>query len=145
VRAITKVEVFNAAGTKLGTWTTNPDAVQNGVDVLFNVDKSVNVSGLNAGYKVEWTTDGVHDQVLIEDAAGKFDIGSFGSTQAQPTPDQVLDFTVRATDSDGDTAQDSFRVGIDGTGIYDDGLVTGVAPLVPVVPLGFSNFAVADL
>ena len=84
------------------------------------------VGGLGAGNKITWDTSGKHDQVLIQNVAGKFDIGGFGITQPAPTPDQKLDFTVTATDGDGDTASASFSVGIDGTGINDDGLVAGV-------------------
>src|SRR5207244_292647 len=58
--------------------------------------------------------------------AGKFDIGAFAVIQAQPTPDQKLDFVARATDGDGDFKTASFSIGIDGTGIYDDGQVAGV-------------------
>jgi hypothetical protein len=123
---ITSVKVFNAAGTLIEDSSGAPNSPTVGI----SIDNGVaTVSGLNAGYKVEWTTSGVHDQVLIECAGGKFDIGSFGSTQAQPTPDQLLEFTVQAIDADSDTAQDDFSVGIDGTGIYDDGVVAGVVPL----------------
>jgi len=84
------------------------------------------VSGLGAGDKVAWTTSAVHDRVLIQDVAGKFDIGGFGITQSQATPDQKLDFVAKATDGDGDFKTASFSVGIDGTGINDDGQVIGV-------------------
>jgi hypothetical protein len=41
------------------------------------------------------------------------------------TPDQVLEFVVRATDGDGDhDLSEPFYVGIDGTLMYDDGQVT---------------------
>ena len=43
----------------------------------------------------------------------------------QPTPDKVVDFTVKITDFDGDTDVATFRAGIDGTDegdgvIFDD-------------------------
>src|SRR5262249_38973312 len=99
----------------------------NGVAVTFTPDgNGVIVSGLHAGDKIEWTTSAPHDRVLIEDVAGKFDIGAFEITQAQPTPDQKLDFVARATDGDRDFKTASFSIGIDGTGINDDNHVVGV-------------------
>lgn len=84
------------------------------------------VSGLGAHYRMEWDTGSAsHDQVLLEGTAGKFDIGAFGTTERLATPDQVLEFQVRATDGDGDhDLSDPFHVGIDGTLMYDDGQVT---------------------
>ena len=64
--------------------------------------------------------------MLIEGVAGKYDLGGFNIQLQQPTPDQKLDFTVQIADADGDTASDSFSIGIDGTGINDDGVVDGV-------------------
>jgi len=84
------------------------------------------VGGLHAGDTIAWTTSAVHDRVLIEDVAGKFDIGGFTINQPQPTPDQKLDFVARATDGDGDFKTATFSIGIDGTGIYHDGHVVGV-------------------
>ena len=94
------------------------------------------VTGLNGGDVVQWTTSGTHDRVLIENisnadgVAGNdnntFDIGGFALISAQPAPDEKLDFTVQIADADGDTATDSFSIGIDGTGIFDDNHVDGV-------------------
>src|SRR5262249_32228462 len=42
------------------------------------------VSGLDAGFTIAWTTSAPHDRVLIENVAGKFDIGAFDITQASP-------------------------------------------------------------
>ena len=94
------------------------------------------VTGLTSGDKVQWTTSGTHDRVLIENISNAdgvsgndnntFDIGGFSLTQAQPAPDEKLDFTVQIADADGDTANDSFSIGIDGTGIFDDNHVVGV-------------------
>ena len=55
-----------------------------------------------------------------------FDIGGFAISEPQPTPDLKLDFTVKITDEDGDSATDDFSVGIDGTGIYDNDDVIGI-------------------
>jgi len=84
------------------------------------------VTGFDENYKIEWDADEDFDQTLITGVAGKFDIGGFGFLQGNDTPDQVLDFTAQVTDGDGDYATASWKVGIDGTGIYDDNLVSGV-------------------
>jgi hypothetical protein len=120
--SITAVRVYNAAGVKI------EDSALSGAqsaNVVITITNGVaRVSGLDAGYKVEWDTSAVHDQVLIQAVAGKFDIGGFGTTQAVPTPDQQLDFVAKVVDGDGDSSTASFSIGIDGTGIYDDGVVT---------------------
>ena len=115
VVAITSVHVFDAGGNDVSSGKVSIDA--SGV---------ATVSGLAAGYKIAWTTSAVHDRALIEGVAGKFDIGEFGISQPQPTPDQKLDFVVKATDGDGDFNTDAFSIGIDGTGINHDGHVAGV-------------------
>jgi hypothetical protein len=94
------------------------------------------VTGLSTGDKVQWTTSGTHDRVLIENISNAdgisgndnntFDIGGFSLVQTQPAPDEKLDFTVQIADADGDTASASFSIGIDGTGINDDNHVVGV-------------------
>ncbi|AZN98371.1 hypothetical protein EJ066_15015 [Mesorhizobium sp. M9A.F.Ca.ET.002.03.1.2] len=101
-----------------------------------DADGNLIITGLSTGDKVQWTTSGTHDRVLIENISNAdgiagndnntFDIGGFGLAQTQPAPDEKLDFTVQIADADGDTASDSFSIGIDGTGIFDDGLVDGV-------------------
>ena len=103
-----------------------------------NADGTLTVTGLSTGDKVQWTTNGTHNRVLIENISNAdgitsndnntFDIGGFSLTQAQPAPDEKLDFTVQIADADGDTANDSFSIGIDGTGINDDDHVEGVNP-----------------
>jgi hypothetical protein len=95
-----------------------------------NADGTLTITGLSTGDKVTWTTSGTHDRVLIENISNAdgvsgndnntFDIGGFGLTQAQPSPDEQLDFTVQIADFDGDTASDSFSIGIDGTGVNDN-------------------------
>ena len=98
----------------------------NGVVVFTGNQASVELN-INAGDLVSWKTAGLHDVVLVEGVAGKFDIGGFGTTQGAPTPDQKLDFVVRATDGDGDFDMEGFSIGIDGTGPNDNGQVDGVA------------------
>jgi hypothetical protein len=108
--------------------------------VTVNADGTLTVSGLSTGDKVQWTTSGTHDRVLIENISNAdgisgndnntFDIGGFSLVQTQPAPDEKLDFTVQIADADGDTATDSFSIGIDGTGTFDDNHVDGVDALI---------------
>jgi hypothetical protein len=131
-----RLSAFNMAGSPQGTSfvstvTGAKPAVNitevkvNGVVVFAGSQASVEIN-INAGDTVSWKTAGLHDCVLVEGVAGKFDIGGFGTTQGQPTPDQKLDFVVRVTDGDGDFATSGFSIGIDGTGPNDDGVVGGV-------------------
>src|SRR5262249_35972439 len=117
-----------------------------------DVNGNVIVSGLSTGDKVSWTTSGTHNRALIENISAHdniagndnntFDIGGFSLAQVQPAPDEKLDFTVKITDADADTALASFSIGIDGTGVNDDNHVIGVnalaagspAPLLPAPP-----------
>jgi hypothetical protein len=139
---ITAVRVYNAAGTKVED--SSLGGAQDPNVVITIASGVATVSGLNAGYKIEWDTSAKHDQVLITGVGGKFDIGGFGSTQAQPTPDQKLDFVVKVTDGDGDFKTDAFSIGIDGTGIYDDGAVSGVSPAAPIIPFAAIDPALAE-
>ncbi|MFL6770062.1 MAG: hypothetical protein ACJ8FH_09890, partial [Sphingomicrobium sp.] len=84
------------------------------------------VMGFTANDTIAWTTNGTHDAALIEGVAGKWDVGGFNILQRFDTPDQVLEFEATVTDGDGDYASDTWKVGIDGTGQYDDNLVSGV-------------------
>ncbi|MCJ7420202.1 hypothetical protein, partial [Sphingomicrobium astaxanthinifaciens] len=91
------------------------------------------VTGVQQGDRIEFeAVDGkVFDQVLVLGRTGKFDIGAFGTLEPPLIPDLVLDFAAKATDGDLDSAIASWSVGIDGTGIFDDGVVAGIAaPLV---------------
>src|SRR5262249_52052079 len=96
--AITSVTIIHADGT-IETETAGGPDTSTHISFLNGV---ATVSGLGSGDKIVWTTSAPHDRVLIEGVAGKFDIGAFSIIQAQPTPDQKLDFVVRATDGDGD-------------------------------------------
>ena len=90
---------------------------------------SVEIGGLAQGNKISWSTDdsatmaieALHDQGVVEGTGGKFDIGFFGFDEGLPTPDQNLAFAARITDGDGDTDEDMWFVGIDGTGEPADG------------------------
>lgn len=99
------------------------DPAINGVDVSGLGTKTVTVIGLKNGYTVEWDTDGLHNRALIENVAGKFDIGKFSIGETGTTPDAELDFQVTIEDFDtaGDTAVADFTIGIDGD---LDGFVT---------------------
>src|SRR5207248_7066432 len=99
---------------------------------------SVVIDNINAGDKIEWKTTALHDTVLVEGVSGKFDIGGFGTTQGQPTPDQKLDFVAKVVDGDGDSSTASFSIGIDGTGPFHDGIVAGVTPSAVRSPAGSS-------
>jgi hypothetical protein len=125
---LTQVKVYNASGTLIEDSSDLAHYNAAAVAVAFNAGVAT-VSGLNAGYKVEWFTSDASikfDQVLVTDVAGKFDVGGFGINQSQPTPDQLLEFTARVTDGDADYASASWKIGIDGTGVFDDNHVTGV-------------------
>ena len=122
---ITAIRVYDENGTKIEDTADLANFDDPNVDVNLGGLTAI-VSGLDAGYKVEWDTASLHNQVLIEGVAGKFDIGAFEVNQPQPTPDEKLDFTVQIADFDGDTASATFSVGIDGTGIFDDDQVAGL-------------------
>ena len=105
--------------------------------IIDNGDGTFNIEGLSTGDQVNWTTSETHNRVLIENVSNNdtvagndnntFDIGGFSLAQAQPAPDEKLDFTVQIADADGDTAtSEEFSIGIDGTGINDDDHVDGV-------------------
>jgi hypothetical protein len=135
------------SGLGSGTTPTITSVKVNGVAVSFTTDgNGVIVGGLKSGDTIEWTTSAPHDRVLIEGVAGKFDIGGFAITQANPTPDQRLDFVAKITDGDGDTNTAGFSVGIDGTGSFDDGIVSGVSvsALTTTRTSVFSSMQVAD-
>ena len=122
---ITAVRVFDANGTKIEDTGDLAHFNSPTVAVTFSAGVAT-VSGLGAGYKVEWDASSAFNKVLVEGVSGKFDIGGFGATQLNPTPDQKLDFTAKITDGDGDHSTANFSVGIDGTGPFHDGIVLNV-------------------
>jgi hypothetical protein len=99
--------------------------VDNNVTIKINADGTAEVDNLSAGDLIKVMSAGSSDlfnQVLVEDLSGKFDVGSFGISQAQVIPDQTLPFKVTITDGDSDTAvSNEFNVYIDGN---HDGLIT---------------------
>ncbi|MER8576803.1 DUF5801 domain-containing protein [Mesorhizobium sp. M1338] len=137
---ITGVRVLDANGDLVESWTdSNLDGVYEKTfdinltdSVTFNLVStgiySARVSGLGAKYTVEFDTETGHDVADIEAVAGKFDIGGFNLLQGQDTPDQSFDFAVQITDYDSDVdggtadAFANFSVGVDGTGVFDDGI-----------------------
>jgi hypothetical protein len=120
--AISSVTITHANGSTESETAGGPNSSSN----ISFAGGIATVSGLGSGDKIAWTTNALHDRVLIEGVAGKFDIGGFSISQPQPTPDQKLDFVARATDGDGDFKTASFSIGIDGTGVNHDGHVAGV-------------------
>ena len=123
---ITAVRVLDSTDHLLEKTTGNADSGMSG-NITVTISGGVaHVSGLQAGYKVEWDTSSNFDQVKVTDTAGKFDIGAFGIFQGQDTPDQLLHFTAKVTDGDGDHASSSWLIGIDGTGANHDGNVLGL-------------------
>src|SRR5262249_40379639 len=71
--AISAVKVLDASGSDV---TGSKVSITGGIGTI---------SGLDAGYKIQWTTGTLHDRVLIEDVAGKLDIGAFGVNQPSAT------------------------------------------------------------
>jgi hypothetical protein len=120
---ITDVRVYDADDNLIESYSA--PVADNGLTIAI-VDGVATVTGFGENYKIEWDADEEFDQTLITGVAGKFDIGGFGLSEAQPTPDQMLEFTATVTDGDGDTASASWKIGIDGTGAFDDNLVSGV-------------------
>ncbi|MFL6787478.1 MAG: DUF5801 repeats-in-toxin domain-containing protein [Sphingomicrobium sp.] len=120
---ITDVRVMDANGNVI----EDSDGSVNSASIAITFSGGVaTVTGLKANYSVEWDSDDPFDQVLVTGVAGKFDVGRFGSFESHETPDQLLSFTAQVADGDGDAATDSWNIGIDGTGTYDDNSVSGI-------------------
>ncbi|TIU88335.1 MAG: hypothetical protein E5W03_06285 [Mesorhizobium sp.] len=136
VDGLTNDQHVNITSFSLTDFVVKTGNTQYTPNATIDADGNLIITGLSTGDKVSWTTSGTHDRVLIENISGTdgisgndnntFDIGGFGLSQAQPAPDEKLDFTVQIADFDGDTASDSFSIGIDGTGIFNDNHVEGV-------------------
>jgi len=109
-----------------GVVVTHPDGTADtNVHITINNDGTAEVDNLSAGDLIKVMSSGsssLFNQVLVQDLSGKFDVGSFGISQAQIIPDQILPFKVTATDGDHDTAvSNEFSMYIDGN---HDGLIT---------------------
>jgi hypothetical protein len=120
---ITAVRVLDENGDLVEETNGNNDG---GLSSTVNVTISGGVAtatGLLRGYTIEWDTAAPHDQVLVTGSSGKFDVGRFGFLEGNDAPDEQLDFTARVTDGDADFAEASWTVGIDGSGIHDDGVI----------------------
>jgi ketosteroid isomerase-like protein len=119
---IVTVRVIKPDGT-VYEFDADSDPAIGFIDVTGLGTTSVVVSGLDKGYTVEWDTDTLHNRVLVEGVAGKFDVGKFSIGEAGVTPDAELDFQVTIEDFDtfGDTAVADFTIGIDGD---LDGVIT---------------------
>lgn len=87
-------------------------------------DGSVTLLALMAGDTIKFETDVGHDAALITGQSGKFDIGDYGIDQTFDTPDTMLDVTLTLTDGDGDTSSETHSILVDGTGFYNDGVLT---------------------
>src|SRR5262245_50843164 len=70
---ITSVTITHANGTTESETAGGPNTSNN----ISFASGIATVGGLDAGDKIAWTTSAPHDRVLIEDVAGKFDIGGF--------------------------------------------------------------------
>ena len=141
---IMSVKVYNASGVLVehwadpdlnGTYTLqaipgNDDHAQVDVDFFETSAGSgiyyARVFGINDDYMIEFETETDHDMALVEGFSGKFDIGGFNIIERQDIEDTVLEFTAQVKDGDNDTATSSWKIGIDGTGDFNDNLVSGV-------------------
>jgi len=119
---IIEVRVIKPDGT-IYEFDSDSDPAIGFIDVTGLGGTSVVVTGLDKGYTVEWDTDTLHNRVLVEGVAGKFDVGKFSIGETGTTPDGQLDFEVTIEDFDtaGDTAVADFTIGIDGD---LDGVIT---------------------
>jgi hypothetical protein len=121
---ITEVRVLDANGNVVEDSDGSVNSA--GITITFN-DGIATVTGLKANYTVEWDSDDPFDQVLVTGVSGKFDVGRFGFLEGQDTPDQLFEFTAKVTDGDLDIDSASWKVGIDGTGVFDDDQVAGLS------------------
>jgi hypothetical protein len=118
------VRVYDALGNLLEDTDDLLNFDDPDIEVSF-LNGVATVTGFGENYKIEWDADEDFDQTLITGVAGKFDIGGFGFSQGNDTPDQQLEFTAQVTDGDGDTGvPDTWTIGIDGTGVFDDGIIS---------------------
>jgi hypothetical protein len=113
---ITSVEVRagSISGALIESYSGGAEGdLSDDITISIDADGVAHVSGLDPGMVVAWTTDGDHNQVLLEATGGKFDVGFFGFNEAQETPDHSLNFEVTLKDGDDDPAVDTFTINVD--------------------------------
>jgi T1SS-143 domain-containing protein len=122
---IASVTVTLAGG---GSVTFSDTGAGSGITATFNADGTVTLAGLKAGDSIEYTTDGDHDRVLIENGAtGKgqasaaFDIGGFTITD---TTDLSLEIGSKARFADDEPTATGTAVTFT---VDEDGLSGGIA------------------
>lgn len=164
------VKVYNGAGTLIEHWQDLDHdgvytAVVNSASVgvtFFNTGGgkySAQVSGIDANYTIEWGTQIPHDGVLIEDIAGKYDLGGFNLLNTTGESEFVGQQIV--IEDDGPTAAitDTGKVVIhdetagvqDGTEAADILTIDTIVPdphtdndqSLATIPLAFSSLGVA--
>jgi len=126
--AITNVRVINIA---TGQVIENSDGSVNDTSILISFASGVaTVTGIKAGYQIEYTTAADHNRVLIEngaalDAKGNthadFDIGGFTLRQASTTTAEIGSHML--FEDDGPAAAGTAVAGT----VDEDGLASGVA------------------
>lgn len=83
-----RVIVYAADGETVLEDSDNPDA-GNLIVITLNQDGSADVTGLDDGMKIEWHTVSDHNQVLIRNTAGDFDLGGFGIKEGASDTDSL--------------------------------------------------------
>jgi hypothetical protein len=87
---IATVAVRNAAGTVVETSNGSVNAA--GITITIGTGSAV-VSGLQAGYTVDYTTTGTHNRLLVQNAGStsgaSFDIGGFKLLSSSRTTDEI--------------------------------------------------------
>jgi hypothetical protein len=92
----------------------------------YDADDFVTIVGFQDNDTIAFTSDTVHDAVLVEGWSGAWDVGGFNIEQGLDAPDIDLSFSVAITDGDGDieygydTTFDDFSIRLDGTGANND-------------------------
>ena len=82
-----RVIVYASNGAVLED-SNNPNA-NNSIVITLNADGSADVTGLDDGMKIEWHTVSDHNQVLIRNTAGDFDLGGFGIKEGSSDTDSL--------------------------------------------------------
>ncbi|WP_259698665.1 beta strand repeat-containing protein [Pseudomonas frederiksbergensis] len=125
--AITNVRVFNSAGVVI----ENSNGSVNDSTILITFSGGVaTITGVKAGYQIEYTTTSDHNRVLIENGAAldakgtahaDFDIGGFTLVQASISKTEIGSKMI--FEDDGPTATGTAATGT----VDEDGLANGIA------------------